>query len=160
MDKLFQLAERLGQKLAEQRLQLTVAESCTGGWIAKVLTDIPGSSAWFDRGFVTYSNAAKQDMLGVSATTLADHGAVSQAVVSEMAAGALSHSHAQLAVAVSGIAGPDGGSEDKPVGTVWLAWRRQGQVCRVARHLFAGDRDAVRYQAVEMALQGLLDGLG
>lgn len=131
------------------------AESCTGGGIAAALTDVAGSSAWFDRGFVTYSNAAKQDMLGVALATLKQHGAVSRATVVEMAQGALTHSAAQLAVAVSGIAGPGGGTPDKPVGTVWLAWATQDAAAAVCEH-FAGDRLAVRAAAVDAALLGLL----
>jgi len=159
MNDLSQLADRLGARLAERGWQLAAAESCTGGWIAKTLTDVAGSSAWFDRGFVTYSNQAKQEMLGVRADTLAAHGAVSEAVVREMAEGALSHSRAQLAVSVSGIAGPGGGSPDKPVGTVWIAWTGAGMATRARPYCFDGDRDAVRRQAVETALQGLLDVL-
>lgn len=159
MDALKPLATQLAEMLSERHLSVAVAESCTGGWIAKVLTDIPGSSAWFDRGFVTYSNNAKQDMLGVKTTTLQQHGAVSQAVAIEMALGACQHSEAQLSVAVTGIAGPGGGTPDKPVGTVWLAWlTRSGEVSAVCRQ-FEGDREAVRRQAVATALQGLLDGL-
>ncbi|MGH8369528.1 MAG: CinA family protein, partial [Gammaproteobacteria bacterium] len=116
------LAEQLARRLLERGLKLACAESCTGGWIAKCLTDIAGSSDWFERGFVTYSNSAKQDALGVSAETLSMHGAVSEQSVREMAVGVLRHSQAQVAVAVSGIAGPTGGSADKPVGTVWIGW--------------------------------------
>jgi nicotinamide-nucleotide amidase len=133
------------------------AESCTGGWIAKLITDVPGSSAWFERGFVTYSDIAKQEMLGVRETTLAAHGAVSAATVQEMALGALANSHAQVAVAVSGIAGPDGGSPEKPVGLVWLGWALEHGPAQCRRQVFPGDREAVRRQAVAAALQGLLD---
>jgi nicotinamide-nucleotide amidase len=136
------------------------AESCTGGWISKVATDIAGSSAWFDRGFVTYSNAAKQAMLGVRAETLDTHGAVSEPVVLEMVAGALGRSQAQVAVAVSGIAGPGGGSPDKPVGTVWLAWSVPGTPPWSQRLQLTGDREAVRRQAVQAALLGLLARFG
>ncbi|MDQ2696486.1 MAG: nicotinamide-nucleotide amidohydrolase family protein, partial [Pseudomonadota bacterium] len=135
------------------------AESCTGGWIAKVITDVAGSSAWFERGFVTYSNAAKAELLGVAEATLGGHGAVSGETVAAMAAGALSYSRADLAVAVSGVAGPDGGSPGKPVGTVWLAWAVRGGGCRTRRYVFAGDREAVRRQAVLAALEGILDVL-
>jgi nicotinamide-nucleotide amidase len=135
------------------------AESCTGGWIAKCVTDIAGSSAWLERGFVTYSNAAKQEMLGVASATLAVHGAVSEAVVAEMAAGALAHSHATVAVAVSGIAGPGGGTADKPVGTVCFAWALAGRV-EVATCRFAGDREQVRRDSVVHALAGLIGRLG
>jgi len=146
--------ENIARGLLSRTALLACAESCTGGWIAKTLTDLAGSSAWFDRGFVTYSNAAKQDMLGVSALTLEQHGAVSEAVVREMAQGALSSSAASYSLAVSGIAGPGGGSVDKPVGTVWLAWADTTVVAECFH--FEGDREAVRAQAVEQALLGLL----
>lgn len=133
------------------------AESCTGGWIAKAMTDVPGSSACFERAFVTYSNAAKQEMLGVDPASLDSYGAVSEPVVREMVQGALDRSHSSVAVAVSGIAGPDGGSEEKPVGTVWLAWAGKDMDTIVTRKLFSGDRDAVRYRSTIAALQGLLD---
>ncbi|MBO0611747.1 nicotinamide-nucleotide amidase [Thiothrix fructosivorans] len=138
---------------------LATAESCTGGWIAKLCTDLAGSSVWFERGFVTYSNAAKQDMLGVQATTLAQYGAVSESVTAEMAAGALQHSRAQVAVSVSGIAGPGGGTATKPVGTVCFGWAVQGGEVRTATRTFEGDREAVRYQAVQYALSGVLQAL-
>ena len=151
------LARRVGEALANRRLWLATAESCTGGWIAEAVTAIAGSSGWFDRGFVTYSNDAKADMLGVRASTLEKHGAVSEATVSEMAAGALDRSRADLAVAVSGVAGPGGGSPAKPVGTVCLAWaRRDGPTGVVTVHL-DGDRAAVRRQTVILALQGVLE---
>ncbi len=147
-------------KLCEAReLQVVTAESCTGGWIAKVLTDRAGSSAWFERGFVTYSNTAKQDMLGVDAALLDDPGAVSREVAEAMARGALARADADLAVAVSGIAGPDGGSEDKPVGTVWFAWAC-GAELRSACECFEGDREAVRRATVKLALQGLVYSAG
>lgn len=151
------LAQRLGEKLLGLGLSISVAESCTGGWIAKVITDIPGSSAWFDRGFVTYSNAAKSQMIGVSAQALDAHGAVSEPVVREMVAGVLAHSHAEVAVAVTGIAGPGGGSPDKPVGTVWFAWALPGRPLHVRRFQFAGNRDEVRHQSVRVALEHLLE---
>ena len=153
------LAARLGTLLLARGLRLTTAESCTGGGIAKVVTDIAGSSAWFDRGFVTYSNAAKADMLGVRTETLATQGAVSEPVVLEMVAGALGHRQTQVAVAVSGIAGPDGGSEDKPVGTVWFAWSVPGTPPWTRRLQFAGNRAEIRHQAVRVALEGLLERL-
>ena len=134
---------------------LAVAESCTGGWLAQVLTAQAGSSAWFDRGFVTYSNAAKQEMLAVPATTLAEHGAVSPATALAMASGVLAHSAAQWAVAITGIAGPGGGSAEKPVGTVCFAWAGV-MTCEAETCCFAGDRHEVRAQAVEHALRGLL----
>jgi nicotinamide-nucleotide amidase len=151
-----ELSQAVGTALKAHGWTLVTAESCTGGWIAKAITDVPGSSAWFEQGFVTYSNAAKIDLLGVQPVTLQVHGAVSEPTVREMAQGALMRSRAQLAVAVSGIAGPDGGSVHKPVGTVWLAWMVQAQspLCRCYR--FAGDRDTVRLQAVVKALEGML----
>lgn len=151
------LAAEVGQALVRKGWMLATAESCTGGWIAQVATAIAGGSEWFERGFVTYSNAAKQEMLGVQAETLAQHGAVSEATVREMATGALAASRAQIAVAVSGIAGPGGGSADKPVGTVWIAWAGTAGVGVVAtRYHFAGDRHAVRAQTVQQALHGVL----
>jgi nicotinamide-nucleotide amidase len=149
------LSAALGQRLLEAGLMLASAESCTGGWIGKCVTDIAGSSGWFDRGFLTYSNAAKQEMLGVAGDTLAEHGAVSEAVVREMALGALSRSRARVTVAVSGIAGPGGGSAEKPVGMVCFGFALGGRVttetCR-----FQGDRDGVRRQSVVHALTRLL----
>ena len=154
---LYELAAQVGVALRTRNRTLAVAESCTGGWIAKVTTDVPGSSGWFDRGFVTYSNAAKTELLGVPKSTIATHGAVSAEVVAEMAAGALHRSPADVVVAVSGIAGPDGGSPDKPVGTVYLHWTlRNGPTRTECRH-FEGNRDAVRRETVAAALQGLLD---
>jgi len=149
------LAAQLGRRLADAGLMLATAESCTGGWIAKCVTDIAGSSAWLDRGFVTYSNAAKQDMLGVAAGTLAEHGAVSEPVVREMAAGTVARSAAQVAVAVSGVAGPGGGSADKPVGTVCFGFALPAAVSTETLH-FDGDRDAVRRQSVAHALTRLI----
>ena len=150
------LVAELARCLGARGEMLATAESCTGGWVAKACTDLAGSSAWFERGFVTYSNRAKQDMLGVAASTLERFGAVSEPTVLEMAAGALANSAAHWAVAVSGIAGPGGGSPDKPVGTVWLAWAgpcdwRHSECCR-----FDGDRDAVRRQSVLRALEVLV----
>lgn len=149
------LARQLGEQATHAGAMLAVAESCTGGWLAKVITDIPGSSAWFDRGFVTYTNEAKQDMLGVSNEVLATHGAVSEETVAQMAQGALQHSRAQLTVAISGIAGPGGGSVDKPVGTVCFGWATPDAM-QTETQCFSGDRAAVREQAVSHALQGLL----
>lgn len=155
--ELASLAKALGDRLRAKRLKLAVAESCTGGWIAKSVTDVAGSSQWFDRGFVVYSNRAKTDLLGVAAQTLLQFGAVSEQVAIEMAQGALAHSHADLALAVTGIAGPDGGQADKPVGLVWLATRRRGAAVVASEHRFAGDRDAVRRQAVAFGLQRLIE---
>jgi|SRR6185503_17190902 len=153
------LAAEVGAKLMTAGLMLASAESCTGGWIAKAMTDTAGSSGWFERGFITYSNESKAAMLGVRARTLEQYGAVSEQVVREMAEGAASWSQARVTVAVSGIAGPDGGSPDKPVGTVWIAWRWADGRVEAKHHLFRGDRGSVRFQAVLMALEGLRDGL-
>ena len=155
--RLAALAAGVGARLGSGSLTLTTAESCTGGWIAKVLTDVPGSSDWFGTGFVTYSNAAKTNLLGVGEPLLREFGAVSEPVVRAMAEGALERTSADLSVAVSGIAGPAGGTADKPVGTVWFAWsRRSATTTRVLVLRFAGDREAVRRQAVAAALEGLL----
>jgi nicotinamide-nucleotide amidase len=167
-ERLDGLATEVGRRLAAERLTLATAESCTGGWVAKVVTDIAGSSAWFDRGFVTYSDLAKQEMLGVSPAALESQGAVSEAVVREMVLGALAHSRAQVSLAISGVAGPNGGSEDKPVGTVWFAWALAGSTDagtdaaaqpRVWTQLlrFAGNREEVRHQSVRVALERLLE---
>ncbi|HHN8384130.1 TPA: nicotinamide-nucleotide amidase [Klebsiella quasipneumoniae] len=153
--ELAELSLQVGQALLRRKATLTTAESCTGGWIAKVLTDISGSSAWFERGFVTYSNDAKQQMVGVQAQTLADNGAVSEPVVREMAAGALKAARATFAVSVSGIAGPDGGTPQKPVGTVWFGFADDIGRTEAMVKQFSGDRDAVRRQAVSFALNTL-----
>jgi competence/damage-inducible protein CinA C-terminal domain len=155
--ELTQLSIQIGLALKARGLMLASAESCTGGWIAKVITDTPGSSAWFDRGFVTYSNEAKREMLRVKEMTLAHHGAVSAETVSEMAEGALANSHAHLALAVSGVTGPDGGTADKPIGTVWFSWMVRDSVSCVRREHFEGDREIVRRLSVITALQGVLD---
>jgi nicotinamide-nucleotide amidase len=162
-ERLLDLAARAGARMAAAGERLAVVESCTGGWIAKALTDVAGSSAWLEGALVTYGNAAKERLAGVSGETLAHDGAVSEATVREMALGALARLDVDRAVAVSGIAGPTGGSADKPVGTVWIAWARRDVAGRPAalrtRHLLlAGDREAVRRQAVAAALAGLLDG--
>ena len=146
----------LTELLLERGLKVATAESCTAGLLAKLLTDAPGSSQWFERGFVTYSNAAKQEMLGVAGTTLANHGAVSEQAVIEMARGAVEQSHASVALAISGIAGPDGGTPGKPVGTVWFAWLLAGAEAAREVILFQGSRDAIRQQAAAHAVQGLL----
>lgn len=153
-------AALLAELMLRAGLRLAVAESCTGGWLAKIVTDLAGSSAWLDRGFVTYSNAAKQEMLGVRAETLAARGAVSEAVVAEMAMGALSRSQAQVAVAISGVAGPGGGSPEKPVGTVCLAWAWPKGRVETRRFHFDGDRDDVRRCSVQAAIDGLVERLG
>jgi nicotinamide-nucleotide amidase len=157
--ELARLAIGVGECLRTRGWQLATAESCTGGWVAKTITDIAGSSDWFDRGFVTYSNAAKQEMLGVGAGLIEVHGAVSASVVQAMVEGALAHSQAKVALAVSGIAGPSGGSPEKPVGTVWFAWGQMGSRPVTRRECFTGDREAVRAQAVHTALFGLLEWL-
>jgi nicotinamide-nucleotide amidase len=158
--ELFALAERVGQKLRAAGRRFATAESCTGGWVAKVCTDVAGSSQWFECGFVTYSNAAKIRDIGVSERTLANHGAVSEATVREMAAGALRVSGADIVVAISGIAGPDGGTPLKPVGTVWFgvaAVHRGGDIVIASQtRLFSGDRELVRRGSVERALQLVL----
>ncbi len=153
------LASVLASSLLQRQECLATAESCTGGWVAKVCTDLPGSSAWFERGFVTYSNESKCELLGVSAATLEQEGAVSEATVREMAAGALNHSRAQWGLAISGIAGPGGGSDEKPVGTVWFAWSGPDSWMVSRCYCFDGDRDAVRRQAVATALTVLSDHL-
>ena len=148
-------AARLGERLRAARQMLVTAESCTGGWIAKAVTDVPGSSSWFDCGMAAYSYEAKQAMLGVNPLTLEVHGAVSRECVVEMVSGALVHSGATVAVAVTGIAGPTGGTDGKPVGTVWIAWKRRGGYPIAEKFGFDGDRDAVRRQTVAAALHGL-----
>ncbi|MEN9769702.1 MAG: hypothetical protein RLZZ180_1332 [Pseudomonadota bacterium] len=152
------LTGQLAQLLQSRGLMLCTAESCTGGLIAAACTERAGSSLWFERGFVSYSNASKTDLLGVPPDLIARHGAVSQEVARAMAAGALAHARAELAVAVTGVAGPGGGSADKPVGTVWLAWALGSQVRTELRH-FEGDRSAVRQATVARALQGLIEML-
>ncbi len=153
------LATALGERLRQASLQLVTAESCSGGWIAKCMTDIAGSSAFFDCGVVVYSYEAKQRLLGVHAQTLEQYGAVSRETVLEMVAGALVNSGAGIAVAVTGIAGPGGGSTDKPVGSVWIGWKRRGGYARAELFQFDGDRDAIRRQTVAAALQGINDQL-
>ena len=166
MDKtLYLLAERVGQALNSKGLYMATAESCTGGWVAKCMTDVPGSSAWFDCGFTVYNREAKQQMLRVPATLIDANGEVSEATVEAMAEGAIAQSRAAVTVAISGIAGPGGGSEEKPVGTVCFGWCIADRVSGVMRNSktsscrehFSGDRDSVRRQAVERALQGVLD---
>jgi nicotinamide-nucleotide amidase len=148
---------RLADVLRARGERLATAESCTGGLIAAACTDLAGSSDWFERGFVTYSNEAKTELLGVDAALIAAHGAVSDPVALAMATGALAHSRADWAVAVTGIAGPGGGSAEKPVGLVWLAWCRHGEPPQAERHVFPGDRAHVRGATVARALQGLLE---
>ena len=156
---LYELATRVGRRLLASKRRLVTAESCTAGWVAKVVTDVPGSSQWFECGYVVYSNAAKMRDLGVSRVTLDVHGAVSEATVIELARGALRISGADIAVAVSGIAGPDGGVPGKPVGTVWFATackRGDEVVAEARRQLFERDREAIRRRAVEFSLELIL----
>lgn len=156
-DPCYLLAEQLGLCLKRQNRILALAESCTGGGIAAAVTDVSGSSVWFDRGFVTYSNAAKVELLGVQPRTLRTQGAVSAETAREMAAGALAHSSADLALAVTGIAGPEGGTTDKPVGTVFVAWLQRGsEEAACVRKQFSGDRQNIRQQTVLFCLQQLL----
>ena len=150
------LTSQLAAALLRRRWLLATAESCTGGLIAAACTELPGSSDWFERGFVTYSNAAKTELLGVPAALIAGHGAVSEPVARAMADGALAHARAQASLAVTGVAGPTGGSPGKPVGTVCFGWRAGSRAHTETRH-FPGDRAAVRAQAVEHALRGLLE---
>jgi nicotinamide-nucleotide amidase len=154
---LYELAHKAGEALERRGFMLATAESCTGGWVAEAITMIPGSSAWFDRGFVTYTNVAKREMLSVRAETLERHGAVSEPVVREMVLGALEASRAQIALAVSGTAGPGGGTPQKPVGTVCLAWcLKDGEPSSERLH-FDGDRESIRRQSVMRALEGLIE---
>lgn len=158
-DTLYALAEKTGHILHRLKIQLATAESCTGGWIAEVITAIPGSSHWFERGFVSYSNAAKHDMLAVPMALIDSEGAVSEAVVKAMAQGAIQHSKAHLSIAVSGIAGPDGGTADKPVGLVWIAWGQKRGYVEAQQFQFSGDREQIRRATVVAALEGLLQRL-
>ena len=155
-EALYRLAFRVGRELKRKDLMVASAESCTGGWIGQAITMVPGSSEWFERGFITYTYISKREMLGVKGTTLARHGAVSEQVVREMALGALRHSHAQISVAVSGVDGPGGGTPDKPVGTVCFAWARAPGKAEVQTRRFRGDRDDVRRRTVAHALRGVL----
>lgn len=156
-EELHQLAVELGDKLRARDWMVATAESCTGGWVGQLLTSLPGSSAWFERGFITYANTAKQEMLGVPAATLEAFGAVSEETAQAMASGALAHSHAHAALAISGIAGPGGGTPQKPVGLVCYGWAladgtRMSSTCRLD-----GDREEIRSRAVAAALRGLIE---
>jgi nicotinamide-nucleotide amidase len=153
---LLRLAKDVGAALKSHRLMLATAESCTGGWISEAVTMVSGSSEWFERGFVTYTYISKREMLGVKEATLERHGAISEEVVREMAEGALARSHAQVSVAVSGVAGPTGGTPAKPVGMVCFAWALKGGVARSETARFKGNREAVRRRSVEHALTGVL----
>lgn len=159
MDDYSTSATVLGAALKAHGFTLTLAESCTGGMVAQWVTSVAGSSAWFDRGFITYSNAAKIEMLGVSSQTLSQFGAVSEQTAAEMALGALKHSHAHIAGSVTGIAGPDGGTPDKPVGTVCFAWVANDFAIKTATQNFVGSRDEVRRQAAEFLITSLLTAL-
>jgi len=159
-EKLVNLAEQVGTSLLQSSLKIVTAESCTGGGIAWFLTAIPGSSAWVDRGFIVYSNQAKQDLLQVQALTMQEYGAVSEQVALEMADGALHSSVADISVAVTGIAGPDGGTDAKPVGTVCLAWQQRHGRAISTRVQFQGVRAEVRALAISMAMQGVLELIG
>ena len=156
-DVLLSLAAQLGEVLKARNLTLALAESCTGGMVSQYITAIAGSSAWFDRGFITYSNAAKVEMLAVSEQTLATFGAVSEQVATEMAAGALKHSHAQVSASITGVAGPSGGSADKPVGTVCFSWVFTDQSSITKTYYLTGSRAEIRAQAVNIALLGLIE---
>jgi nicotinamide-nucleotide amidase len=156
-DDVTRLARALGRACERRGVDVVTAESCTGGGVATAITRISGSSGWFERGFVTYTNVAKMEMLGVSGATLEAHGAVSEEVAREMAAGALEHSHADVSVAVTGIAGPAGATPGKPVGLVHFAWGARGGSIQARAFRFRGGREAVRLQSVAVALQGLVD---
>ena len=151
------VAQQLGAALEQHKQKLVTAESCTGGWVGSVVTSVPGSSRWYDRGFITYSNTSKREMLGVSAELIARYGAVSEQTARAMVEGALDKSQAQFALSITGIAGPGGGSEEKPVGLVWFAWSSKSRETRSRSCQFGGDRANVRKHAVHHALQGMLD---
>ncbi|MES0327258.1 MAG: CinA family protein [Gammaproteobacteria bacterium] len=151
------LAQQLGECLAARGVKLATAESCSGGWIAKTITDLPGSSAWFEGAIVCYSNESKHELLGVSEVTIKEFGAVSGDTVLEMTDGVFERTSADVVVSVSGIAGPDGGTDDKPVGTVWLCWGKRDKTSIAKEFHFEGDREAVRLQTVEAALMAVLD---
>jgi nicotinamide-nucleotide amidase len=159
-EELHQLAAALGEKLIARGWMLATAESCTGGWVGQLVTSLPGSSHWYERGFITYANAAKIEMLGVPEATLATHGAVSEETASAMAAGALAHSHAQATLAISGIAGPGGGTPQKPVGFVCYGWALADGTVMSSTCRLDGDRDEIRSRAVAAALRGLIDLIG
>ncbi len=158
IDHIKALVLKTATSCVKRGITLAVAESCTGGGLSYWLSSVPGSSTWFERGFVTYSNQAKIDMLGVSAETLAQFGAVSEETAREMAQGVLAHSHADIGIAITGIAGPDGGSTEKPVGTVWIAAASRSQETFAQQYLFTGDRQEVRLRAIAQALEMILAG--
>ena len=159
-EELHQLACELGEKLRVRGWMLATAESCTGGWVGQLLTSLPGSSHWYERGFITYANAAKIEMLGVPNETLATHGAVSEETASAMAAGALAHSHAQATLAISGIAGPGGGTPQKPVGLVCYGWALADGTLMSSTCRLDGDREEIRSRAVAAAMRGLIELIG
>ncbi len=156
-EELHQLAAELGDKLRARNWMLATAESCTGGWVGQLLTALPGSSQWYERGFITYANAAKTEMLGVPAELIEAHGAVSEEIAAAMAAGALKHSHAQATLAISGIAGPGGGTPQKPVGLVCYGWALEDGTLMSSACRLDGDREEIRSRAVAAALRGLID---
>lgn len=156
-EELHQLASELGDKLKARGWMLATAESCTGGWVGQLLTALPGSSRWYERGFITYANAAKVEMLGVSPDTLQTHGAVSENTAAEMAAGALKHSHAQATLSITGIAGPGGGTPQKPVGLVCYGWALADGTVMTSTCRLDGDREEIRSRAVAAALRGLIE---
>ena len=159
-EELHQLAAELGEKLCARGWMLATAESCTGGWVGQLITSLPGSSQWYERGFITYANAAKIEMLGVPAEVIDEHGAVSEETASAMAAGALAHSHAQATLAISGIAGPGGGTPQKPVGLVCYGWALEDGTVMSSTCRLDGDREEIRSRAVAAAMRGLIELLG
>lgn len=158
-EELIQQVEQLATGLSERSLKLVTAESCTGGGLAELLTRVSGASQWFERGFVTYSNEAKQELLNVKHETLMQYGAVSEQTAAEMVKGAVDNSHAQLGVSITGIAGPDGGTDDKPVGTVCFGWCDEAGEIKTTRVVFEGNRDAVRAQSCQLAIRGLIESV-
>jgi nicotinamide-nucleotide amidase len=159
-EELHQLAAELGEKLCARGWMLATAESCTGGWVGQLITSLPGSSQWYERGFITYANAAKIEMLGVPAETIDEHGAVSETTAAAMAAGALRNSHAQATLAISGIAGPGGGTPQKPVGLVCYGWALADGTVMSSTCRLDGDREEIRSRAVAAALRGLIELIG
>lgn len=157
---LYELSQQVGKALSQQGILLVTAESCTGGWLGQVITSVPGSSAWYDRGFITYSNLSKQETLGVQSSTLERFGAVSSQTAQEMVSGALNRSHAHIGVSITGIAGPGGGTIEKPIGMVCFAWAIKDGLLQKEIKNFSGDRDLIRFKAVETALNGLLVLMG
>lgn len=154
---IFDLAVRVGEALAQRGWMLVTAESCTGGWVGQAVTAVAGSSDWYERGFITYSNRSKCEMLGVQQVTLDQFGAVSPQTAQEMVIGALNRSHAEIGASITGIAGPDGGTATKPVGMVYFAWATKDGLVQQQTHRFKGDRETIRHLAVETALRGILD---